>query len=695
MDVKQIRDEIAKIDSLLIQVEDDLKTVNQTESVESSSMESEYLTLLSSLSSAVPFASLMTDEDNLPVPDAFTFFGLIQAFLDDEIVLKCLCQIFPKIQNVTQTQLFDTLGMVSKNGSKFFLLQACYTRICRELISQNWTNPEILVESVRLLRENNLYDLNVLFDVLPISGNWSLSVQLELASFISVTAPNHEYIVLIEKLLTPALPPDWSVRMIWQLLQIGHFPGEEPLVNLIETAIKQSNFRVTDLHYLAIQLANHEMGNKNVWTLLGEKFIGSVPIFEVPKTLAAFTKMGITIDGMFNNMVALKKRVHAITDLEELVELADHLILAGDKSAGSIVTKTLMERRDLYVPKMDEDISKCLPLLCKILLASVVASVDSGTVIPESIMLLRKYQNEISNFFNQEFVFLLFHILLPNQVPSSTCSSVEHHSIENRISRILDILGFVPGKPDSLLTVSSTVEGGLYLDFAFVKDQVGIVVENHAVTLISSGGKTRNVLRGVTALKTNVLSNRKGWKVIIVVPEMFPDDKSLTSLFSEPLKKVEINSVLTFNSMEGIALNISQKIKKLNITCISLVEISKFLFLILKYSIVVHKFSFQVRLTDQFLNLLFTDFISTYLVRNKHLVDIDVSRNSFSNEAVLKCFEAVNHVAASSGGIPPVHVHLGYDHESLIHDWGSSKLVVVKKYSGQEEEGNVISLIDS
>ena len=731
MDVKQIRDEIVKIDSLLLAVEEDLKRFQPAEQPDDSeAVEAEYALLLSSLSSSSPFETLMeeTEPQSPPVPDAFTFFGLIQAFMEDGKVLKCLCAIFDQISSVTLTQLEDTLTMVPRLEdltSRNLLLDCVVRRMCREMAEGRVRGTDALVEACRLLREYGVVGHEAVLALANSVGvdqltSWAPHVHAEVASYV-IFGQKCERCVYLEK-VGPALAAQLeesdlvaAPRIISQTMGILAYIGET-VPNAVWVAAAERSLRAqqlpvgfsrrsTDLHHLAIALADSNLESRTVWTVLAERLSQSLPLFEVPGTVAAFTKMNCTFESLFGNIAAFRKRVQAITVPSDLVELADHLILAGDKSTGSVITRTLMERRDSYVPVSEdaEDV-KHVDLLTRVLLASVVASVDSGTVIPEAILLLRKFQKPISALLEgkQEELALLFHVLLPAATPAlhptlHPAIPSQPHPIHARIEKVLDILGFSSAHPDSLLERNHVLEGGLTVDFAFPEFKTGVVVEPNAVALLSA---KRNVLRGMTALKVNVLVQRKGWKIVLVVPEMHPDDKSLTSLLSEPLKKVPINSVLEFRSMEGMTLNIAQRIRQLRITCSSLVEIAKFLFLILKYSIVVQEFAFEVRLTDQFLNLVFADFLSTYLVKNKAGLRLVLTKNVFSAEAVLKMLEAVNAIAGNSGGIGTLELDLGrkgLEPDDLVSEWNKATRVVALRTTDSsmitEDDRNVVLLV--
>ena len=683
MDVKQIREEISKIDSLLLQVDEDLKL--KEDPIPDSVIESEYDVLLSSLS-------------GVDALDAFTFFGLLQAFYaQDFLVLKCLCKVFSEVENVTSTQLEEVLLLVNKLDdlkSAEMLLRAAVDRIVLS------PTEFLIIESCRLLKKLRLTHpgLIVLVDDV-VNTKWSLEVYMEVATYSDYTpAPFFKKVCgLVEMNMVSIESAPWSIRTCWQAIEILSKNGRlvesldlcALLMAIIEKALTHYSLPPThdvDLHQLAISLSSNDLSNKQVWMLISEKISC---VFQVSKTVSAFTKIGITIDGMFSNLLQFKKRVAEISSASDLEEFADHLILFGDKSTGTSVVKTIMERRDLYVPPTGDT-----KLLEKILLASVVASVDSGTVIPDSILLFRKFQNLMQ--LDTEHLGLLMHVLLPSTAPTDTPTSsfTLVSSVHEKIEKVLTILGF-----ENTLQRGKD-ENGLSIDFAFLDQKIGLLIQPTEVYVIS-GSKARPVCAGLLALKANILVQRKGWRIVVLLPNMCIDDKSLMSLLTDSLKSVQFRNVFELtDSTDHAELHISQRIHDLRIKTVSLIEMAKFMFLVLKYCVVVNEFHFEISLNDQFLNLFFADFISTYLVRH-HRTNISLYfvQNEFSHDAVLKLLDGINTTAVGvlGFGINSIQIALGskFDKETLQAEWAkdSSKIVKIATLNSPEHRFAHISLI--
>ena len=705
MDVKQIRDEIAKIDSLLIAVESELEKI-KPEDPPVEEIEAEYLAILSALSNApptAPFASLGETEGGLDsptsaagAPDAFTFFGLLQAFIDDPTVVKCLAEVFAKVEGVTPTQLEDSLAMadrVADEPTKCELVDSITARIVNETIEGKLTNHAIIATCCLMAGKRTdapaSPSLLRLLDFPDETAEFPYFVKLELAHYVSNFSHTNiqPYIgFLLNSIASTKLPDTDSLispRMCWQLLHLireSHVDVPtaqlmayvERCIGKVVPTIPGHVKQPTDLHNLVIEASRVDsLDSASLWTALVERLIstpGAVAAFEVPGTLAALASKKIYSDALLSNLTAVKKRISTIQSAEQLSEFVDYLVLVGDKSTGASVTRSVLERRDLYIPG---DVADVGSLLVSVLELSVISSTETGTIIPESILLLRKFAKPILEFLisnNQtEKIHLLFQVLLPSvdvaglgvAIPSPRQPRVPHPDMA-RVVRCLEILGFTTSSESAPeLTLMASVDG-VEVDCAFLNHKICILVESSSVLNVTA---KRHTVSGLTALRANLLSQRKGFKVIIVIPELYPDDKALVGLLTDPLRRVPINSVVEFTNVSSMKLNVNQRLATLRVNSTNLVEVAKVLFLLLKHSITVHHIAFtQLVCGEIFMNQVFSDFLSTFVVKNKIDLLIDVAHGIFSTDSVLKLVEALNSVGNASGGIGSSELRLGLSH---------------------------------
>jgi hypothetical protein len=165
MEVKQIREEIAKIDSMLTVIDSEIASgLNRSESIDEDEkiIKQEYMCILNSLSGGtgtlLSGTGLNGSFSAFIGLDAFTYFGLIQAFSEDEIVMECLSEIFLSVQGVTMTQMEDFLILIEKmtnNNIKFKMSIALINKI---LIDLDINNVEKIEENKKI-NSKNIYGL--------------------------------------------------------------------------------------------------------------------------------------------------------------------------------------------------------------------------------------------------------------------------------------------------------------------------------------------------------------------------------------------------------------------------------------------------------------------------------------------------------------------------------------------------------
>ena len=746
MDVKTIRDEISKIDGLLASVEADIRRISPEEEPDPKLIENEYTILLSALSTAgqptSAFQSLEDDDVKLKQQsvvglDAFTFFGLLQAFIEDPIVLKCLSKQFSSVVGVTPTQLEDSLDIaerITDLGAQRIVLVSIIDRIVTEIESGKISNFSIVAsvcQRASLLKEP---EPNAsLVRLLQTRGweNWPLFVQIELAyyfhPFVSkAQGPN------IMKMFTCCVVDSvvgedgsqlerntllHSPRTCYQLLDlvkcVGR-PGVTPEKNIayIEKCVSRNSLGIpgqarlaSDWHCLVVRMAETSFLQNDaslpVWANAVERLVTSSSVFENFGTLSALTAVQITNESIFSNLVAFKKRISS-PDLtrEELEEIVDHLVIAGDRSTGSALSKAILERRDLFLPSSGT--LESFALVAKIVLLAAVASVESGTIIPESILILKKFASQILSSIKDVNIFIcLMQLLLPStdvenligqSLPAPSLTTPMSESAE-RVKKALHAVGFSIEAPNCELLCNGRIEG-IHADFVFNAHRIAILVDQEAFFSTSS---KRYVVSGPMALKANILTQRKGFKVIVIVPAQYPDEKSLVSLLAEPLRKMQPNSIVIFNSMDECKLSLNQRIKNFVSVTSSFVEIARVLYMILKCSVQVSEFRFEnVFFGDRFINLIFCEFLSTYLVKHKHDIVIACSSScKVSSEGLLKLVEALNASGNASNGFGSISFKIRLEQDIkdyVIARWNETHLNSVIKLV---DSGNSMQIFDA
>jgi hypothetical protein len=94
------------------------------------------------------------------------------------------------------------------------------------------------------------------------------------------------------------------------------------------------------------------------------------------------------------------------------------------------------------------------------------------------------------------------------------------------------------------------------------------------------------------------------------------------------------------------------------------VEIARVLFHVLKQQIVVHRWILPPSVDDQFLGMILTEFLSTYIVRHKGNIEIDFT----------KCFGVTIHglaklietVSAASGGFGSIRIRSKFLGDEIV-----------------------------
>ena len=706
MDVKVIRDEISKIDSMLANIDDELAMLNQDDSEDVEIFESEIMGILGALSNApittTPFSSLMdegvltTITDDSVVLDAFTFFGLIQAFSEDETVMRSLCKIFPSVYNVTITQLEDSLLFVDRIVSDTVrneFIAALLGRLVSESSASDdlqkntrmkQSIPLIVCKCCEMMDEEILSTNQALVALFrsPNFNDWPIGVKVQIVFSLKANPALSSDIFSFVESVSSALSEDNSsvsveTKVLWQLIEIGTSVGNvaaiAPLVNPIK--IMKSTSGPTDVHKLIIaldKLADSLIHNGGVPSIIWQSAVeklgttGMAPVFEVTGTLNALGKARISSDIFFQNVNLFKRKISSSNlSNSEFEEIVNYLVLVGDKTPQSVITKAIMERRDLFVPSTSGG-SEDVKTLVSVLALSVVASLDSGSIIPESILLLKKFAPQIiassATVEDLEIVACLFSVLLPNMTisdwPTIYKETTEKREAERSVESVLELLGF---KIDSTKIFGKHFldQSPINVDFSIPLEKQVVVIEQKSVFNISS---KRPILCGPTALKISVLATRRNFKVIVVIPELYPDDKSLMQLFSEPMRRIPtslMNTDLLIDSLDD-AIMISQNIRIGKIVfgkSIGIVDISKILFSILKLSVFVAHFDFSktfCNLGDQFLSLLMADFLSTFAIKHK-LTGVRIDFRNCPHVTVsglVRLFESLHSMASGlPGGI--------------------------------------------
>ena len=703
MDVKQIREEITKIEALLQSVDAEMEKIGPEPVPPRQVVEQEYLLLLSALSSgpstAGPFASLQEDRQESAPPglDAFTFFGLLQAFIDDPIVISCLSRIFSTVVGVTATQLEDsllTVDRITDGVAKSEILEAVVDRVVSEIESGKISDSAIIAVCCQKLDAQYSESIMRLLAV-PGWDQWPVFVQVELAWYLQHQPVESETIFrFVECVLQSVcgengshLSVNTSAHSVRVAFQLTHLliavHGEEwasaakpGIVNYVEKSLRSPHTlpgqlrQPTDLHYLVIQLARVERDPAApVWTLILDKLSsgGVLPLYEVPGCLAALTSIRLTADNLFSNILSIKKRVASFSQTD-LTELVKYLVLVGDKSAGAAVTKFVLERRDLFLPATGADAG----VLSAVLETAAIASVDSGTVLPECVLLFKKFQSVISQSVTDSDRFhAVAQLLLPNgDVPSLHVPSpktMDQHG--ERIQKCLAVLGLVA---DGTELVANGSVDGLSLDFVIPKHKTCILIERESVFNVSS---KRATVSGRTALKANLMAQRKAFRVIVVIPELYSDDKALVSLLADPLRKVSPNSTVMFPA--GGAPTANQRMALFLSQTESLVELSRVLFQILKLSVSSRAFVIENLVCgDQFLNLVLSEFLPTYVVKHKGDLTVTVSKiAAVSVDAVYKLVDQLHSAGVASGGCGVIAIKLGLDTETknaVLQRWSQA-----------------------
>lgn len=645
MEVKPIRDEIAKIDAMLLSIDEELATLND-EPEDMQIVEAEYMGILSALSNAplttpaAPFSALMMDMDTPPnqpsnciILDAFTFFGLIQAFSEDESVMKCMCKIFPSVYGVTITQLEDSLLLIDRISSKQIrseFVEALLGRVIVELneheSSDSRKKSALLLIIAKCCDMTNLKTqmLTGLFhhDGFP---DWPIGVKIQIAYSAKDGIGKSDLCnfldSVVEKLDT--IETKWVWQLVEMAIEAAHVDSIMKLIS--PSLISKSTSGPSDVHRLIISL---EKLTKfidvpmNVWQSVVDKLTqspGMLPVYEIEGTLTALSAVRVSSDMFFQNINTFKKKI-AETSKKHFFEIVNFLVLTGDKSPLSIVTKTIMERRDLFVSEHEID------RLISVLLLSIVTSLESGSVIPESILLLKKFSSQIvafmeSNREKTEIIACLFSVLLPSNtaIVFPSVSSLPEIPALMKVESVLELLGH---KVDNETVLKNYLIDSIVADYAIPPEKLAIVVERWSVYNCTLN---RPTLCGPTALKVNVLATRKNFKVVVVIPELYTEEKSLIQLLSDPIRRLPLtsmNTTLVVNDEQVISsLQHNQRIGRVEFgNNLGVVDIAKFLFAVLRSQVCVAYFDFSSTtcgISDQFITLLMTEFISSYVIRQK------------------------------------------------------------------------------
>ena len=722
MDVKHIRDEIAKIDSMLASIDEDLANMNE-EPEDMHLIENEYIGILGALSNAplttpAPFSVLMDTDDaaglgegstmssGAVVLDAFTFFGLIQAFSEDEPVMRCLCKIFPSVYGVTITQLEDALLLVDRMSSARVRVDFVIALLGRvEMEISNGESPQIIDRKknssslplivgkcCEMIHDDTLAtnaSLIKLFTSLNFA-EWPINVRTQIAlSLKSNIGLQTELQSFVESLVAVIGADESAVietKILWQLVEIGVAIGSTSSIGSLVNSVKisKSSSGPSDVHKLIIslgKLADYAEIPTPIWQALVEKLSsqGILPVYEIEGTLSALGSARVVSDSFFVNTNLFKKRISG-TNLtkSEFREIVSYLILTGDKSPQSIITKSIMERRDLFVPTRDDDSVEEMDILVSVLLLSVVASLESGTVIPESILLLKKFSSQICAYMKThapekaEIIACLFQVLLPStQIEFPKPQSLPHIPTMDNVESVLHSLGFsVDG--EKLLKNAALDSSAIVSDFAIPSEKLAIVIERWSVYNCTT---KRATLCGPTALKVSVLANRKNYKVVVVIPEIYADEKALMQLFSDPIRRVPVslmNTTMIVDSLEKSILSHGQRIGHVVFgPSLSIVEVSKFLFSILKNSVFVGHFDFSQTncgISDQFLSLLLVEFFASFMVRHKLSGVILNLRNCpmVTVHGVTRFVESLVAMASPQGGLSgPLRIQSDFDESGI------------------------------
>lgn len=707
MDVKQIREEISKIDNLLTAVDADIQKNKLSEApVPRETIEAEYMALLSALGSGTTnpaFPSLHSEDEPMgssaSALDAFTYFGLLQAFLDDPIVLACLSRIFSSVTGVTSTQLEDALvtaERISDPTSKRDILLAIIDRIISEIEQGKTGGPDFSIVALCCQRLGSEFHMPVL-RLLQVPGwdQWPPFVQLEMAYYLQAHMDQSELIPrFIQCVVDAAVGSDGSVlernlklqtpRTAFQLLALLRLRevsiDRSIITSFVERSVKAQSLpsgqvrQVSDIHSLCKEFALwNSPPSSPAWTAIVEKLGSGTPAYEYPGTVAALERVRVYSDNLFSNILSVKKRIGAYTK-GDLAELASYLVAVGDKSSGSAVTKFIIDRRDLFVPDNDTG------LLATVVELAAISSVESGTIIPDAILLFKKNQASVYQWFqtnNALSTYLAVSQLLLPSVPisESQISETENRNLISdshgeRIRRCLEILGFSETGDGRL--ASGSVIDGIWLDFVFPQNKTCIIIERNSVYNVSS---KRAVVSGLTAMKANIMAQRKSWKVIVVIPELYADDKSLIGLLADPLKKIPINAAFAFACMDDTGkLSPNQRIETFSSSTESLPELARVLYLVLRYSISMSRLDIDGLVCgDQCISLVILEFLATYIVKHKGDLSVNICKPSaMSADLVLKLVEALNYSGTASGGFGVINLKLGLANDvraAVIGKW--------------------------
>jgi hypothetical protein len=695
MDVKQIRDEITKIDSLLVQVESDIKKCAPIE-VPREVMESEYMALLSALGSGsvrhTPFASLEDEPmagESVGGLDAFTFFGLIQAFLDDGIVLSCLAKSLHAVVGVTCTQLEDslvTIDRISDEGARREILLAVIDRIISDI---DKIGPELI--AICCQRLGSAFHASML-RLLELPGweLWPLYVQIEMAFYLHIHAEKSPLISrFVDCVVESAVGANGiqlerntklhTPRTAFQLLSLirsnDNVRSVIPVATIFSFVERSAKSQVqhpvrqpSDIHRLCIELASWEPQDVTApaWQAVAEKLgSSSIPVFEVAGTLRALERIRLVSDNLFSNILSVKKKIGSMTDRSELDELVSYLITVGDKSSGSAVTKFILEKREIFM--------EYSPLLAKIVELAAISSVESGTIIPEAILLFRKHHEDLKEHLGDKY-YAVCQLLMPSQpvgtdfvMPPSPDSSMS----KSRIQKCLETLGF---SPDGLVLVSDYSVDGLEVDFAFPAHKTCIIIERESIFNV---GTKRAGVCGFTAMKANIMAQRKSWKVIVVIPELYLDDKSLIGLLGEPLRRIPVNANLVFHSSESLNLTQNQRINVIETRTNSIVELARLFFAILRASVSVGSIVINDLVCgDHCISLALTEFLTTYVIKHKTDLTVRAERpGTVSVDVLAKLLDAMYHAGSSSGGFGIMDLQFGLPEETrttVVQAWMES-----------------------
>ena len=198
------------------------------------------------------------------------------------------------------------------------------------------------------------------------------------------------------------------------------------------------------------------------------------------------------------------------------------------------------------------------------------------------------------------------------------------------------------------------------------------------------------------------MAQRKAWKVIVVIPELYTDDKSLITLLGEPLKRIPMNSDFSYHQVIDLTrMSPNQKFRALKSHSISLVDLGKLLYKILRYSVTVQSLVISNLVCgDQTFNLVLSEFLATYVVKHKSDFVLYVeSPGQLSAEGVVKLVEGLNFSGNASGGFGQINLRIGTCEEvrrSVIAWWNeahtSSPIKLIDGGSASQPSSNVIIL---